>query len=171
MTEYNRGMGLLWFRRSRAKDAKSESVPDPRPVASARQARVPLRLDGLLLLNLQPNDGIDQIEAAPPLGNRTEVIDAVQAVVPGISFGVDGKGELVSTDHCVKVDLGSESLVHAAVASVEGDTGIEMLRSLMERQRWRAYAPKAGVFIEPDALDLFALPDDRRRGNPISTLP
>ena len=24
----------------------------------------------------------------------------------------------------------------------------------------RAYAPKAGVFIEPDVLDLFALPDD-----------
>jgi hypothetical protein len=35
-----------------------------------------------------------------------------------------------------------------------------MLRSLLERQGWRAYAPRAGVFIEPDALDLFALPDD-----------
>jgi hypothetical protein len=158
-------MGLLWFRKSRAKDAKSEPEPEPQPqpAAPARQARVALRLGGLLLLNLQPDDGIDQIEAAPPLGERARVIDAVQAAVPGISFGVDGKGELVSTDHRVAIDLGRDTTVHAAVAAVEGDTGIELLRSLMERQGWRAYAPKAGVFIEPDALDLFALPDGSPR--------
>ena len=151
-------MGLLWFRKSRMKDAKPE--PEPLPVAPARQARVALRLGGLLLLNLQPTDGIDQIETAPPLGDRTQVIDAVQTVVPGISFGGDGKGEFVSSDHRVMLDLGRHDPVHAAVATVEGDTGVELLRTLMERHGWRAYAPKAGVFIEPDALDLFALPDD-----------
>lgn len=156
-------MGLLWFRKSHAKDAKPEPEPEPQPAASVRQARVPLRLDGLLLLNLQANDGIGEIEAAPPLGERADVIDAVQAAVPGISFGVDGKGELVSNDHRVAIDLGRDSMVHAAVAAVEGGTGIELLRGLMERQGWRAYAPKAGVFIEPDALDLFALPDDSAR--------
>jgi hypothetical protein len=165
-------MGLLWFRRSRTKDAKSEPAPDLPPAAPVRQARVPLRLGGLLLLNLRPDDGIDQIETAPPLGDRAGVIDAVQTVVPGISFGVDGKGEVVSSDHRVKIDLGRDSMVHAAVASVEGDMGIELLRSLLERQGWRAYAPKAGVFIEPDALDLFALSDNsHRREDPISTLP
>jgi hypothetical protein len=46
------------------------------------------------------------------------------------------------------------------VASAEGETALELLRSVLERERWRAYAPKAGVFIEPDALYLFALPDD-----------
>jgi hypothetical protein len=151
-------MGLLWFRRS-AKDAKQEPEP-PRPSAPARQSRGPLRLRGLLLLNLQPNDGIDQIESAPPLGDRAEVIGAVKAVVPGMTFGSDGKGQLVSADHRVTIDLGSDPIVHAAVAAVEGDNGIECLRTLMSRQGWRAYAPKAGVFIEPDALDLFALPDD-----------
>jgi hypothetical protein len=30
----------------------------------------------------------------------------------------------------------------------------------MQRARWRAYVPKAGVFVEPDALDLFALTDE-----------
>jgi hypothetical protein len=51
------------------------------------------------------------------------------------------------------------------VAAVEGDTGLELLRTLLQHQGWRAYAPKAGVFIEPDALDLFALPDDSPRQN------
>ncbi len=58
------------------------------------------------------------------------------------------------------LDIGSHTQVHAAVASAEGDTAIELLRSVLEREGWRAYAPRAGVFIEPDALDLFALPDD-----------
>ena len=154
-------MGLLWFRKSRSKHAQPE--PEPHPVAPARQTRVALRLGGLLLLNLQPTDGIDQIEAAPPLGDRAGVIEAVQTAVPGISFGVDGKGELVANDHRVAIDLGRDSTVHTAVAAVEGDNGIELLRALMERQGWRAYAPKAGVFIEPDALDLFALSDAVRQ--------
>jgi hypothetical protein len=161
---YNQHMGLLWFRKSRKKDAKPE--PAPPPAAPPRQARVDhLRLRGLLLLNLQSSDGIDQIETAPPLGERASVIDAVAAAVPGIAFGVDGKGELVGTDHRVAIDLGRNDVVHAAVAAVEGDSGIELLRTLLEQQGWRAYAPRAGVFIEPDALDLFALPDDSPREN------
>ena len=44
--------------------------------------------------------------------------------------------------------------------AAEGDEGVELLRTILERERWRVYAPRAGVFIEPDGLDLFALPDD-----------
>jgi hypothetical protein len=36
---------------------------------------------------------------------------------------------------------------------------VDLLRLLMERHGWRAYVPKAGVFVEPDALDLFGLSD------------
>ena len=52
-------MGLLWFRRSRGKETK----PEPEVQSDARQfqARVPLKLRGLLLLKLRPNDGLDQI--------------------------------------------------------------------------------------------------------------
>ena len=79
-----------------------------------------------------------------------------------MSFGADGKGEVAGSDYRVAIDIGRGDMVHAAVAAVDGDAGIESLRRILENQRWRAYAPKAGVFIEPDALDLFALPDDPR---------
>lgn len=150
-------MGLLWFRRSRQKEEKPE--PEPPPIF-ARQSRAPLRLGGLLLLNLGPRDGLDQIEKAPPLGSRDEVMTTVQASIPGMLFDAEGKGELSGSDHRVSIDLGREPQVHAAVAAVEGETGIELLRTVLEREGWRAYAPRAGVFIEPDALDLFALPLD-----------
>ena len=151
-------MGLLWFRRGRAKEAKVE--PEPQAPPAAVQARVPLRLRGLLLLNLRPDDGLDAIETAPPLGNTADVIAACHEAAPGIIFSGEGKGLLSGNDHRLTLDLGPGPVVHAVVAEAEGDTALEVLRSLLERQGWRAYAPRAGVFIEGDALDLFALPDD-----------
>jgi hypothetical protein len=150
-------MGLLWFGRSRGKETKQEA--DAAPAASQFQARVPLKLRGLLLLKLTPADGLEQIESAPPLGSREHVIRALQEWVPGLAFDADGKGEVSGDDHRLAFDIGRHAQVHAAVAAAEGDTGLELLRSVLERGGWRAYAPRAGVFIEPDALDLFALPD------------
>jgi hypothetical protein len=151
-------MGLLWFRRSRGKDTK----PEPEVLAEPPQLqqRVPVKLRGLLLLKLQPDDGLHQIENAPPLGQREDVIRALQGWIPGISFDAQGKGEVSAADHRLALDIGAQPQVHAAVASAEGEAALELLRSVLEQERWRAYAPKAGVFIEPDALDLFALPDD-----------
>lgn len=150
-------MGLLWFRRGRGKDAKQE--PEPELTASPAQARVPLRLRGLLLLNLKPADGVEQIETAPPLGSMADIVSMVEAVAPGIVFGHDGIAELSDGDYRFRIELGQSPVVHAAVVAVEGDVALEMLRTLMERHGWRGYAARAGVFIEPGALDLFALPD------------
>jgi hypothetical protein len=36
---------------------------------------------------------------------------------------------------------------------------VDLLRVLMERKGWRACVPKAGVFVEPNALDLFGISD------------
>ncbi len=160
-------MSLLWFRRSRRNDAKQE--PEPAPVGAAepaRQVRAPLHIRNLLLLNLQPAEGIDRIEFAPPLGSRAAVVRAIQAAVPGMQFN-DGRGELAADDHHVSIDLGADDPVRAAVAAADGDSGIDMLRGLLQSSRWRAYAPRAGVFVELDALDLFALPGGppRREGS------
>ena len=159
------GMALLWFRRSRrqqpdadATPAVTEQAPSPQP-AAPQQTRAPLRIRGLLLLNLKPSDGTEQIEAAPPLGPREDVIRTVQATVPGLAVDSAGRGEVAAADYCLAVDLGPHDPVAAMIASAEGDAGIEMLRTLVQSQGWRAYAARAGVFIEPDALDLFALPD------------
>jgi hypothetical protein len=165
-------MGLLWFRRSKketppvaeAPPAETASVPppgEPPPgAAPSGQVRVPLRLRGLLLLNLKPGDGLEQIENAPPLGRRDEVIMALQGVAPGMSFDADGKADYIEPDYRLTIDLGRGNPVHTAVAAAEGDTAVELLRAVMQREGWRAYAPKAGVFVEPDALDLFGLSDD-----------
>jgi hypothetical protein len=151
-------MGLSWFRRSRRNDAKPKPEPAAEMPVSSRQVRAPLRIRGLLLLNLQPADGTAHIETAPPLGSRARVIGAIEAVVPGIRF-TDGHGELTGEGHHVTLDLGADDPVHALVAAAEGDGGLEILIALLRETGWRAYAPRSGVFIEPDALDLFALPD------------
>jgi hypothetical protein len=148
-------MGLLWFRRSKAKETE-EVAPHPAPAAPG-PARVRLRLRGLLLLNLKPSDGPEHIEKAPPLGGRDEVIVALQALAPGITFDAEGRAEYRRDNYRLSIDLGRGDPVPAAVAGAEGDTAVDLLRLLMERQGWRAYVPKAGVFVEPDALDLFGL--------------
>jgi hypothetical protein len=150
-------MGLLWFRRSRGKEATPEPQAEWTP--PPEHTRAPVRLRGLLLLNLKPADGVEQIETAPPLGDRASVIRALQSIVPGISFDEDGRGEAGGPGHRLSLDLGRHAQAHAAVASAEGDEGIEMLRAVLAREGWRAYAPRANVFLEPDALDLFALPE------------
>ena len=115
-----------------------------------------------MLLNLRPNDGLEQIETAPPLGRRDQVMAALQNAVPGMTFDAEGRGELREPDCRLMIDLGRGALVHTAVVAAEGDAAVDLLRSIMERARWRAYVPKAGVFVEPDALDLFALTDEIR---------
>jgi hypothetical protein len=157
-------MSLLWFRRSRKNDAKQEPERVADVPVAPRQARVPLKIRGLLLLNLQPSDGLAQIETAPPLGSRARVVDAILAAVPAMRF-TGGLGEVTAEDHNMTMDLGTDDPVRAAVATAEGDKGLEMLIALVEQTRWRVYAPRAGVFIEPDTLDLFALPDGSTRGS------
>lgn len=155
------GMALLWFRRRKG-DAR-EPAPEPQPDANARgrQVPAPLRIRGLLLLNLAPSEGRAQIETAPPLGSRSAVIDAITAIAPGIRFDADGRGEVTGPDHLLRLELGSEDPVAAVTAAAEGGTGVELLRALMQTHGWRAYAPRMGRFIEADGLDFFALPDDR----------
>lgn len=149
-------MSLLWFRRKRDETKRDAELAADASVQPQSQTRAPLRIRHLLLLNLAPSDTAAHIETAPPLGSRDEVIRAIAEAIPGIRF--DGAaGEAAGDGHRVTVDIGRDDPVHAAVATAEGDAGLERLQQLLERTRWRAYAPREGKFIEPDALDLFAL--------------
>jgi hypothetical protein len=156
------GMSLLWFRRGRK---PGDRDPAHEPAAGSggarRQVPPPLRIRGLLLLNLAPSEGRAEIETAPPIGPRHAVIDAILAIAPGIRFDDRGRGELAGDGHRLHLELGQEDPVAAVVATAEGGPGVEMLRTLMETHRWRGYAPRIGRFIDPDGLDFFALPDDR----------
>jgi hypothetical protein len=153
-------MAFRWFGRPKPEEKKQEVVDYTSALRAPQQTRVPLRLRGLLLLKLQPTDGIGQIENAPPLGSREDVVEAIRAITPGMQFNEEGRGVLTGGDYRLILDLGRDHAVYGVVAEAEGDAGLEFLRSIVERQGWRIYAPKAGVFIEPNALDLFALPDD-----------
>lgn len=149
-------MSLLWFRRKRDETKRDAEVAADATVQPRSQTRSPLRIRHLLLLNLAPADTAAHIETAPPLGSRDEVIRTIGEAIPGIRF--DGAaGEAGGDGHRVTVDIGRDDPVHAAVATAEGDAGLALLQQLLERTRWRAYAPREGKFIEPDALDLFAL--------------
>ena len=69
-------MGLLWFRRSKRQDAAAtEAGVRPvldtgqtwaKPGSDTDQTPPPRRIRGLMLLNLQPSDGPEHIEHAPP---------------------------------------------------------------------------------------------------------
>jgi hypothetical protein len=150
-------MSALWFRRPRRTDASQDAGGDAAGPERPRQQRAPLRIRNLLLLNLQPSEGAERIEKAPPLGSRAAVMAVIRSAVPGVQF--DGtRGQLAGAGYRITVDVGAGDPVPAAVAAADGDTGIELLRTLLEQSGWRAYAPRAGVFVRPDAIDLFALP-------------
>ena len=153
-------MGFSWFRRSPPRGGALDAPAAPL-VASAeapalRQPHDLPRIRHLLLLNLQPSDGPAQIERAPALGSRAAVVSTIEAAVPGIRF--DGaRGAIGEDGQTLVVDLGADDPVPAAVVHAEGDAALERLRALLKHARWRGYAPKAGIFVEPEALELFAL--------------
>ena len=161
-------MALLWFRRSIRSGPEGRTGADFAPShdearTAPRYQDAARRIRGLLLLNLQPSDGIHQIEHAPPLGPRDAVIRAIQSAAPGMYFDSAGRGEFVGRQNSIKIDLGREDPVRAAVAAADGDLGIAMLTVLLKQQQWRAYAPRAGVFVESETLELFAESDSASR--------
>lgn len=120
-------------------------------VAVSPQSAV-ARVRGLLLLNLGPDEGLEQIEHAAPLGGREETIRRISDVIEGITFDAGGRGHRRGADYSVIVDIGLEDPVSSAVAGADGATGAELIRRLLVDTGWRAYVPVAGRFMEPSDL-------------------
>jgi hypothetical protein len=147
-------MGSSWFQRSSSGKTRPEAAV-PEPPAKPAAATGPLRVRNLLLLNLQPAEDAAAIETAPPLGSRAGVVSTIRAAATDIEFS-GSRGEIVAADYGFSIDLGPEDPVLAAVVQAEGARGIEILRALLGHARWRAYAPRSGVFVEPQTLEKFA---------------
>lgn len=119
-----------------------------------------VRLPPLMLLNITGGAGPADLESAPPLGSREDVLARLRDIVPDLEIGTGGRTEHSGPDHSVRFDLGAREPVHTVVIEAAGRTGISLVRWLLESTGWRAFVPKSGRFVEPDALESIAVRDD-----------
>ena len=128
--------------------------------ASRKRGQAPRRaeaggvaLPAIMLLQVGPDAGLEQIESAPPLGTRAQVLARLRDELPDVELGADGRGTHTGPDHSVTFDLGPDDLVHTLVVDAAGQTGVSLVRWLMEGTGWRGFVPKRGSFVDPDQLD------------------
>jgi hypothetical protein len=124
-----------------------------------RAAEGGVSLPSIMLLHVGPDAGLDQIESAPPLGTRAEVLTRLRDVIPDIELGADGRGTHTGPDHTVTFDAGPDDVVHTLVVDAAGHTGVSLVRWLMESTGWRAFVPKRGIFVDADGLDAIGSTD------------
>jgi hypothetical protein len=118
-----------------------------------RSAEGGISLPAIMLLRVGPEAGLEQIESAPPLGTRAEVLARLRDVLPDVEFGADGRGTHTGPDHTVTFDAGLDDVVHTLVVDAAGQTGVSMVRWLMEGTGWRGFVPKRGSFVDPEQLE------------------
>jgi hypothetical protein len=121
--------------------------PDP-PVEHQPIEGEPIRLRGLLLVNLAPGTGVADIEYAPPLGIRAEVIAQITDAIEGMQFDARGRGTLRVPEVTAIVDVGRCEIVSSAIAGADGARGAAAIRQLLAATGWRAYMPAKGHFYE-----------------------
>jgi hypothetical protein len=140
-----------------------QSPPAPEPAGSVPVAEpstrdiLPaadrIRLPRVMLLRLGTSAGPDAIETAPPLGTKGDVTARLREVLPDLEIDQRGRGMHEGPDHAISVDLGPDETVHTAIIDARGETGIAAVRWVLETTGWRAFVPKAGRFVDPDAFD------------------
>ena len=123
-------------------------------------ANLPVRLPALMLLNVGGSAKPADIESAPPLGRREDVLARLRDIVPDLEIDAEGRARHAGPDHAIRLDLGGADEVHTVVVDAAGRTGISLVRWFLESTGWRAFVPKLGRFIEPDALDGLAIREE-----------
>jgi hypothetical protein len=131
----------------------------PAPAVRASSDDNHVRLPRVMLLKLDSAAGPEAIEAAPPLGSKTDVTALLREVFPDLEIDQAGRGAHEGPDHALAVDLGRDDTVYTAILDARGQTGITALRWVLETTGWRAFVPKAGRFVEADALEDLAIRD------------
>jgi hypothetical protein len=142
-------------------------IPPPgagRETETIQEATTPerpaIRLPAVMLLNVSETAGPSDIESAPPLGSRDDVLEQLREVLPDLEVDARGRGQHQGPAHEVRVDLGASDPVHTLVLEASGETGSSLVRWIMEATGWRAFVPKRGCFVEADALETVALRAD-----------
>jgi hypothetical protein len=110
-------------------------------------------LPSIMLLHVGRDAGLEQIESAPPLGTRAEVLARLRDVLPDLELGPDGRTTHTGPDHSVTFDAGPDDVVHTLVVEASGRTGVSLVRWLMEGTGWRGFVPKRGSFVDPEGLE------------------
>jgi hypothetical protein len=120
------------------------------PVAlePASLAPAPVQLRGLLLLNMTSSATAADIEYAPPLGNREDVIGRISHAIEGIEFDGRGRGVLRVSAVAAIVDVGRDEIVSSAIAGADGAVGRAAIARLLAETGWRAYVPRTGQFLD-----------------------
>ena len=136
---------LTTRRRPKAPAPARAPAPAPAPAPAAASARI----RGLMLLNLPSGAGPEDVEAAPPIGTRAQVLEMLWPSMPGIH--PDARGRCVSRqpDHAITIDLGPGESVATVVIDAEGEGAMSAVRALLLRTGWKAFSPRLGRFIEP----------------------
>jgi hypothetical protein len=137
------------------------SRPEGRAVGEQRRAveqpapgrAMPERLPAIMLLNVDPSASAADIESAPPLGPRPEVIVRLRKVLPDLVVDASGRWRRAGRDYSLQLDLGSGDIVHTVVLESAGKAGAAAVRSLIESTGWRAFVPKSGRFLDAESLD------------------
>jgi hypothetical protein len=128
-----------------APDAVTPVTESPAPV-------MPLKLRGLMLLNLPRNAGVEAIEVAPPLGNRADVVRKLEETLPDLGIDDSGRGTFNRPDCTISVALGTSEPVATAVLDAQGEGALTRIRALLEATGWRVFAPRRGVFVDAGQL-------------------
>lgn len=134
-------------------DELPEPAQAPRPGAAANV--VPVSLPRLLLLALDVSAGPDAIETAPPLGSHAEVVAILRGVIPDLV--VDHlHAVLARPDGSVRIALGPDDPVPTAVLEARGEAGVALVKEVLLMTGWRAFVPKAGLFVSAGDLEALA---------------
>jgi hypothetical protein len=138
---------IVLFRKGRRTEPDLGAAQEP-VRATERVVTTPVRLRGLLLLNLAPGANAADIEYAPPLGNRDEVIARIAQAIDGIQFDARGRGVLRVPEVAAIIDVGRSEIVSSATAGADGAAGAAAIARLVAKTGWRVYLPIEGRFLE-----------------------
>ncbi len=128
----------------RRKAVIAEPAPAPPPVPPPPLGR---RLPPAMLLNLGPSASLSDIEYAPPLGSREEVVARISSVFAPLTDEGGGKYSAGGDDWRLQFDAGSGEPIWAVTVDVRGsDDALAALDRLGRETTWRVFIPRLGTF-------------------------